>query len=414
MMMNGLDNKKNHLRNGLGLVDRNGENWFYWNEKFKYDPDVNKKGFPKFVEKVSEIKDEIIERYPLLVLNDLHGKIRTGKLVKTLTSLSILDKNGKVIVDKLQDINNDDIDTIVGELKKMKLRDYGYLREILKKWKGNLDNNELDLFNKCGIDIDKIKGDVEKWLEKVQELKDVREKLFLNNMSVVISIAHSPKYNSFISPYDLQDRIGFGIIGLYYAIDNFLPNRGLSFATYAKWPIMNRIDKHIFPDFGGSKIGQLAKRYLDRQEKFELKNSRLANDEEMAQMLGVGMDDITEARLFLERHQQEYRLDSPIGGDEEGTTHKDNLTAGNKDNPEYLVDKKMSKELFWNVAEKIFGRDSRWLAVLKKRAEGKTLEDIAQEFNVTRERIRQIEKAAKNRLRDNLELRGDRLDDFLS
>ena len=395
-------------------ISQAGDNEFYWHEKFKYNPEINKEGFPKFVEKVSEIKDEIIERYPLLVLNDLHGKIRTGKLVKTLTSLSILDKNGKVIADKLQDINNDDIYTIVGELKKMKLRDYGYLREILKKWKGNLDNNELDLFNKCGIGIDKIQGDVEKWLEKMQELKDIREELFLNNMPVVFSVAHSSKYDSLTSPYNLQDRIGFGAMGLNYAIDNFSPNKGMSFANYARWPIMSNIDRHIFSDFGRSKIGQLAKRYLDRQGELEVKNSRLANDEEMARMLGVGMDDITEARLFLERHQQKYRLDSPIGGDEEGTTHKDSLTVGNKDNPEYLTERKLSKELFWNVTEEIFGRDSRELAILKKRAEGKTLEDIAQEFNVTRERIRQIEKAAKDRLRDNLELRGYRLDDFLS
>ncbi len=408
-------NKEGEFKKEVSVVSQEGGNWFHWDDEFKYSPEVNKQEFPKFVEKVSEVRGEIIEAYPLLVLSSLRRKVRTEKLIQLLVDLSILDKNGKVIPGKLQSINDDDKAKIVGELKNMKLGDYSYLKEILKKWKSKLDDNELDLFNKCNVDVEKFKEDVEKWLEKLQEVKEIRDILFLNNMSVVIHVARLSKYNSFVSPYSLQDRISFGIKGLEYAIDNFSPDKGVSFATYARQPIVSWIDRGVFSNnIWKSEIGRLAKRYSNKQKELKLREGRLADEEEMARMLGVSVDDIAKARLFLERHQQEYRLDSPIGGDEEGTTHKDSLTVGNKDNPEYLTERKLSKELFWNVTEEIFGRDSRELAILKKRAEGKTLEDIAQEFNVTRERIRQIEKVTKNKLRNRLKSRGYRLDNFLS
>ncbi len=399
-------------------TSRAGDNEFYWHKKFKYNPDINKEEFPKFIKEVSRIKNEIIERYPLLVLSNLQGKPRTLELVKVLKSLSALDKDKKIVVDKLQQIDNKSKDTIVGELKKMKLRDYSYLRGILKKWKSDLDNDEVDLFDKCGTDVEKIRNDVENWLTRIQKLKSIKDKLFLNNVSIVIKVARLSKYDNYACPYSLQDRINFGMTGLDYAIDNFSPDKNVSFATYARYPIMSSIDRHVFRDFGRSEIGRLAKRYLDEQERFELREGRLADDEEMTQMLGVDMDDIAEVRLFLERHQREYRLDSPIGGGEEGVTHKDSLTAGNKDNPEYLTDKKLSKELFWELAGEIL--NARELKLLRRRnLDDKTLEELRGVMTtnknkklISRERVRQINKKAENKLGQGLKGREYKLSDF--
>lgn len=388
-------------------------------DDFKFDKKINEEKFPKFIEAMSKIRDEVVETYPLLVLGNLDGKQRTPALFELLNNLSMVDKDGKIMKDKLQMIKGDNVGVVVGELKKMMLRDYRYLTKILKQWKKELDSGGEGWFIENNIDINKVKGDVKRWLEELQKVNVIRKELMLNNMPLVTKIAQWPKYERAHS-FNIQDIINFGVIGLNYAVNNFSLGRGMTFSSYARQLIISTIDGYVFPDIWRTDVGKLAKRYIEKQKEFELKNGRMANEIEMANILKVEVEEVVEVTYFLERNKQDYYLDNSIDGEKDGITFKDFLTVGNNDVPEYLVDKKLSKQLFWKLAGEILGENSRELRLLKIRnLNDKTLEELRGEMTkgknkkpISKERVRQIEKKAKNELRQGLKSRGYKLSDF--
>ncbi len=316
-------------------------------------------------------------------------------------------------------IKGDNVGVVVGELKKMMLSDYRYLVKILKQWEKELDSGREDWFIENNIDINKVRSDVKRWLEELQKVNVIRKELILNNMSLVTKIAQWPKYEK-VHSFNVQDIVNFGVIGLNYAVNNFSLGRGMAFSSYAQQLIISTIDGYVFPDIWRTDVGKLAKRYIEKQKEFELKNGRMANEIEMANILEVEVEEIVEATYFLERNKQDYYLDNSIDGEKDGITFKDFLTIGNNDVPEYLVDKKLSKELFWKLAGEILGENSRELRLLKRRnLNDKTLEELREEMTIdknkkpiSRERVRQIEKKAKNELRQGLKNRGYKLSDF--
>ncbi len=363
--------EKKSFKDRTRSTSKTGDDWsLCCNNNLEYNPDINEQEFPIFVNKTEKIKKDIIRKYPLLVLVDLRRsrKRRTNELNQLLVDLSVISqRGGDVEIDALWAISDGDRSRIADELNKMRLRDYVYLKNILKKWQSDLNYGENSLFNICGINIDEIRADVEKWVDEMQEIKIIRERLFLNNIKLVITIARKSKYDNMYF-YDIKDRIGFGLVGLFRAIDGFSPNLGKEFSSYAGVSIERTIDRMIpsRPEYGS-----------------------------------VMVDNTDEQKEFLN--------DNYKRGDVENSVPSDNMY----ENGELKLERKQSRKVLWREIADILDKDSDRFKLFKMRYEdGMSQEELRRVFSVSPQAVSSRLERARRKVKQELLNRGYGLDDF--
>lgn len=246
-------------------------------------------------------------------------------------------------------------------------------------------------------------------LEK--RLDKLKAQLIQANLRLVINIAK--KYSN--PKLTLRDLIQEGNIGLMKAVDKFRFREGYKFSTYATWWIRQAITRAIadhsstirIPVHMREKINKLNK--VSRSLVHEL--DREPTPEEIAHKIQVAPDKI---RMILKSMQREpISLETPVGDDEK-TTFGDFIEDRETETPASAA----TYALLQEELEKIFEQlDDREESIIKKRfgigPDGypKTLEEVGESFNLTRERIRQIESKALEKLRVSNQL--SRLASFL-
>ena len=246
-------------------------------------------------------------------------------------------------------------------------------------------------------------------LEK--RLDKLKAQLIQANLRLVINIAK--KYSN--PKLTLRDLIQEGNIGLMKAVDKFRFREGYKFSTYATWWIRQAITRAIadhsstirIPVHMREKINKLNK--VSRSLVHEL--DREPTPEEIGRKIQVAPDKI---RMILKSMQREpISLETPVGDDEK-TTFGDFIEDRETETPASAA----TYALLQEELEKIFEQlDDREENIIKKRfgigPDGypKTLEEVGVSFNLTRERIRQIESKALEKLRVSNQL--SRLASFL-
>ena len=246
-------------------------------------------------------------------------------------------------------------------------------------------------------------------LEK--RLDKLKAQLIQANLRLVINIAK--KYSN--PKLTLRDLIQEGNIGLMKAVDKFRFREGYKFSTYATWWIRQAITRAIadhsstirIPVHMREKINKLNK--VSRSLVHEL--DREPTPDEIARKIQVAPDKI---RMILKSMQREpISLETPVGDDDK-TTFGDFIEDRETETPASAA----TYALLQEELEKIFEQlDEREENIIKKRfgigPDGypKTLEEVGESFNLTRERIRQIESKALEKLRISNQL--SRLASFL-
>lgn len=232
-----------------------------------------------------------------------------------------------------------------------------------------------------------------KRIEKGDEL--ARELLTAANLRLVISIAK--KYSN--RGLDLLDLLQEGNIGLMRAVEKFEYQRGFKFSTYATWWIRQAITRAIadqsrtirVPVHMVETINKLSK----VTSKLSAKYGRAPKPDEIAEEMGV---DVKKVHSILKIAQRPQSLDAPIGEDANsklGDLIEDEFGATPEDTAGWTFLKKQVKKMLGNVSD----REKKVLELRFGLKDGvsRTLEEVGHEFNVTRERIRQIEaKALRN------------------
>jgi RNA polymerase primary sigma factor len=234
------------------------------------------------------------------------------------------------------------------------------------------------------------------------------EHLIVSNLRYVVSVAR--RYVGY--GLALPDLINEGNIGLIQAAQRFDPARGVKFITYAVWWIRQAI-MHAVADQGGVialPIRQLEKlrRALERSRRYTQQIGVEPNSEELAAELDWPVNEV-ETVLQLYRH---FSLDAPIG--EEGeTSFLDILPSTTSPSGEEAY---LNATLTDEIQDLLGQLPVREQQVLRLRFgmddEPKSLEEIGGMFGITRERVRQIEKQAKDRLRQKAKMRN--LQDYLN
>jgi len=223
------------------------------------------------------------------------------------------------------------------------------------------------------------------------------EKLIRANLRFVVSV--SKQYQN--QGLSLPDLINEGNLGLIKAAQRFDETRGFKFISYAVWWIRQSILQSLaeqarivrIPLNKIGSINKINKVFSDLEQKFEREPSL----QEVAEALEIAPEDVKEVLKSAGRH---VSMDAPLREDEDTTLH-DVLLNSDAPGPDYsLIADSLRKEIERvlsmltyreaNVIRLYFGLNTRYQY---------TLEEIGEEFNLTRERVRQIKEKAIKRLK---------------
>lgn len=291
----------------------------------------------------------------------------------------------------------------------MILEDFIITSKRAKKISENiaLDNDELmeieetialrDLAYKVINDEDLSDEDILDLRKALVSSKRAKQKLAETNLRLVVSIAK--KYVG--RGMSFLDLIQEGNMGLMKAVDKYDYNRGFKFSTYATWWIRQAITRAIadqartirIPVHMVETINKLVR--IQRQLVQDL--GRDPSNEEIAEQMGLEVEKVREIRKIS---QEPVSLETPIG--EEDDSHLgDFIEDDSAIDPGEAANYTMLREQLNDVLSCLGAREKRVLQLRFGLIDGtpRTLEEVGKEFDVTRERIRQIEAKALRKLK---------------
>ena len=259
---------------------------------------------------------------------------------------------------------------------------FTYMQSISKTPLLTLDE-EIDLANKIK------KGD-----------QKAREKMIASNLRLVVKIARD--YMNFGLP--LMDLVSEGNIGLVKAVERFDPYKGGKLSTYASWWIKQSIKRALA---NHSKTIRVPVHLVDRISKMRKtiialgdKLGREPCDEEIGYAMGVPTNKIAHLKSIS---VQPKSLDAPVN-DESDTSFGDLVGDDNQTSPFEDLDAKMQSMDILSVVNQLEPREAE---IIKLRfglggEKAMTLEEVGEKFQVTRERIRQLQNDSIRKMRNLL------------
>ena len=250
----------------------------------------------------------------------------------------------------------------------------------------------------------KEEKELAKRIEKGDE--GARKKLIQANLRLVVSIAK--RYVNRSPHLSILDLIQEGNIGLSRAVDKFDYHKGFKFSTYATWWIRQAVTRAL-ADY--SRTIRIPVHMVETITKYTQTKRRLMQEfgreplpEEIATEMGL---DIQKIHYIQKISQEVISLESPVGENDEDATLSDFIKDEQSLSPDQLANQALLRDQIREVLADLSDREKRILAMRFGLDDNvfHTLEEVGKVFGVTRERIRQIEAKALEKIRQHKKVR---------